>query len=298
MRPLGLVLALLFAAVVARAGDAPRDAWAEASEALTDAPGLFIGEIHEENHPAYLFVLRHMGDFQVRGVRLLGLEMVNAVDQAAIDAYYAYPEKNAAALKEVLTRRWGSPYRFELIEKARSLGIRTVAVDHRPNGENYPAGEINALWAGEIRRALSEMPAGAKYLVYGGFLHGLDAPDRVPAILGIPALLPANSNDFPDDYFDWEPRYAVVARSHGIRSAVQTLSFEKECAVEARSDRRGGAERAAAFAKLCPAIAAHRAGDRSARARIAEIGAQLRTNGAGPWDRRYLDELSRKLAER
>lgn len=321
MRPVPLLLALLLLARPAAAQqetaaapqapktpaarpqasrlEPPRPALAVALEELARAPGLFLGEVHEDDHPSYRFALDNLEAFRSAGVRLLGFEMVNAVDQGAIDAYYADPEEGARALKDVLTRRWGSPYRFELVEKARALGIRTVAVDHRPEGHpHYSPAQINALWAAETREALRGLPDGSKFVVYGGFLHGLPGPDRVPAILGIPAILPANPNDYREDYFDWEERWLVVGSEGRVHSAARALSFSKECATEAGRRRDPSlADLTAAYAGLCETLRARGDGFDAAGRRVLEASGRVRAllPADADWDRRYLDELERRL---
>lgn len=275
--------------------DPPRDALAVAVEALAEGPGLFVGEAHEGNHPAYLFMLRHMGELYTNGVRVLGLEMVNHVDQDKVDAYYADPHRNAEPLKRVLRERWSGddPYRFELIEKARSLGIATVAVDNRPDSDpasrDWTHAATNAFWAARVREAVARRP-GSKFVVYGGFYHGVEGADRIPAIMGVKALLPADPNEFRGSYFGERSAWGVAVRRGSANFCVPVEGFADACRELARRDP-------ATYGGLCELLAAG-----SLDARVAERAAAARSaavaRGPSYFEEAFHGALARRLERR
>jgi hypothetical protein len=289
----------------------PQDALSWAQEQLQGRDGLFIGETHSGNSAGYLFLLNNLAAFKASGVTVLAVEVVNAVHQDRIDAYYANPETHAAGLKEVLQERWGSDYRFDVIERARELGIKTVAVDHRPNSEHYPVNVLNGLWAGEVRKAMAQSPGG-KYIVFGGFYHGIGGDDRVPAMLGIPSLIPANLNIFPATSFGERDGYAILAQEGDIYSAVSRLAFTTAVGQEAdrfqmlsgRADNQEDERRLQGlrdeFSLLGDALRTHASGfDGRAREQIRDLRQRLagREELATQWHGRLWEALDKYTAQ-
>lgn len=291
MLPLALALLLTGPAHAERVRlDAPRDALAVAESLLQEHRGLFIGETHVETDAGYRFLLENFPRFKARGVGLLGIEMINAVNQPEVDAYYADPVNADGPLKDVLLRRWGGdrPYRFDLVERARGLGIATEAIDHRPNQERLEPIEINAKWADSVDAAAKKL-GRVKFVVYGGFLHGLPGSDRVPALLHIPAIIPADPNDFRDEVYSFDGGYKVVAVDGDVYSAVESMTFADAARREARASQ--GALKTA-WEEAARRIDAFEQGERVASVRrLGAVHEEILDLKDEAWERAFFEKL-------
>lgn len=207
------------------------------TEILRQGKGVFIGETHESQNPAVVFLSSHLDYARSLGVVFIGLEAFDAEDQDLLDAYRESPNtENRARLLAVC--KWNSDEEWiRCVDGIHKAGLHVVGIDTRERRDisaKVTRTEVNVRWARAIRAAEKKIPKGGKYIVYGGChhsrLHG-DNPDYVGVnqLLGIHSIIPGNPNLFPGPYYSLKGGYEVVAKEEEMGlleySAVQATSF-------------------------------------------------------------------------
>lgn len=134
---------------------------------------VYVGETHLDQGAKH-YLKRVLPDLKKIGYEVLAMEMFNQVDQDSLDKYLNN-EISLNDLKVVMQKAWFyelSAY-LELIEEAKFLGMRIVALDDRLTAPKEPMLE-NLIYRDEkmSQQLLRELQSGShKIIAFTGGLH-------------------------------------------------------------------------------------------------------------------------------
>jgi uncharacterized iron-regulated protein len=181
---------------------------------VESAKVVFIGE-HHPNESSRKYVISQLGDLKEKGFTVLALEMFNSKNQELLDRF----SKNEASSKDLLMylkAEWGwRPETYvALLEEAKKLGMKLVAIDDRTGGDT-PARDQNM--AQVLAKLVVEQPE-TKIVVFSGGIHAsLESRERMHFLFKKKTGLPTFSimidwkNDFNRNVADGFPNESVYA---------------------------------------------------------------------------------------